>query len=208
MIAVSFLKSKYDRQTTIKLIDDSICELIHVDLMDGIYVDTKNFIIEEIIEDLKSTTKLLDIHLMCQEPLLYIKQLINLNVWGITIHLGSSKNISEIIEFLKNKHIKVGIALNPNENINLLNNYLEQIDYVLIMSVYPGKGGQNFIPEVLDKVKYLENKNVLIGIDGGINKDTIHYLKGYRIDNIISGSYVCLSDDYNKAIEDLKKELN
>ena len=74
------------------------------------------------------------------------------------------------------------------------------------MSVTPGKGGQTFMREVLEKVKNLENKYLLIGIDGGINDETIKYLRGYNIDIIVSGSYVCMSDDYNKAISKLKEE--
>lgn len=204
MIAVSYLKSKEDKKTTIKKINESNASFIHVDLMDGEYVSEKNFTIEEVIDDLKDTTKLLDIHLMTKNPLNYIKELVKLNVWCFTFHLDSTFEIDETIKFIKDNHIKVGIAISPNDDISIIDRYIGLIDYVLIMSVTPGMGGQEFIPEVLDKVRYLENKKVLVGIDGGINKDTIKYLKDYKIDNIISGSYICMSDDYNIAIESLK----
>jgi len=207
MIAVSYLKSKYSKEETIKKIDESIADFIHVDLMDGIYVENNNFTIDEVINDLKNTTKPLDIHLMVDNPIKYIDDLAKLKPNTITFHLDSTNDPKEIIDLIKDYNIKVGIAINPNEDISILNNYYDLIDYVLIMSVYPGKGGQEFIKEVLEKVKLLENKNLLIGIDGGINSETIKYLNDYNIDIIISGSYVCMSDNYNESINLLKNAM-
>ena len=200
------LKSrKYDLPKTLQLIDESNASLIHVDLMDGVYVSNKNYEIKELINNLKNTHKLLDIHLMVKEPLEDIKLLCNnLNIWAITFHLDATFNPLEIIEYIKSHNIKVGIAINPDEDIHILDKYLDKIDYVLIMSVIPGKGGQKFIPEVLNKIPYLYNKNILIGIDGGINDESIKYLKDYQIDNIISGSFICMSDNYNDQINKLK----
>lgn len=208
MISVSFLKSKDERKNTINKINASAADLIHVDLMDGVYVQNKNFEINEILNTLKDTTKLLDIHLMVREPFEYIKELIKLNVWAITFHLDATENPLEIIEYLKLNNIKVGIAINPNDDINVLNDYFDKIDYVLVMSVIPGEGGQKFMSDVLEKIEYLKDKKVLIGIDGGINHDTIKLLKGYKIDNIISGSFICMNDDYNRQIKILKDNLN
>ena len=205
MISVSFLKSIYDRRETLKKIDESEADAIHVDLMDGIYVENNNFKLDEIINDLKEVNKPLDIHLMVDSPQKYIRDLAILKPKTITFHLNTTNNINSLINLIKEYNINIGIAINPDEDIHLLDEYLDIIDYVLVMSVYPGKGGQKFLPEVLSKVEYLNNKNVLIGIDGGINGDTISYLKNYRIDNIISGSFVCMSEDYNKQIEILKR---
>lgn len=205
MIAVSFLKSKYDKLTTIQKIDKSIADLIHVDLMDGLYVSEKNFTIDEIINDLKDTTKPLDIHLMVNNPEIYIPSLAQLKPAIITIHLNSTPRLNNVISMIKEYNIKVGIAINPDEDVYLLDNYLDIIDYVLIMSVYPGKGGQSFIKEVLNKVDYLKSKKILLGIDGGINDITIDYIKELGFDIIVSGSYICLSDDYNKQISVLKR---
>ncbi len=208
MIAVSYLKSKYPKKDTIKLIDESIADFIHVDLMDGIYVDNNNFTIDEVLQDLKNTSKELDVHLMVENPENYVKELATLNVWMITFHLNGSKNPLEMINLVKSYGIKVGIAINPFEDVHILDEFLPLIDYVLVMSVVPGKGGQKFMMEVLSKITYLKNYKVLIGIDGGINSETIFYLKDYAIDNIISGSFVCMSDNYNKAIESLKKNVD
>lgn len=204
MIGVSYLKSKFNKEKTIKLIDNSLADFIHVDLMDGIYVENNNFTIDEVINDLKNTNKPLDIHLMVNNPEIYIYELAKLKPFMITFHLDGTDKPKEVIELIKEYNMKVGIAINPDETIDILNDYYSIIDYVLIMSVYPGKGGQSFIPNVLEKIKMLENKNVMIGIDGGINEETIKYLKNYKIDIIISGSYICLSDNYNEQINKLK----
>lgn len=205
MISVSYLKSNCSKEETIKKINASTADYIHVDLMDGLYVSNKNFTIDEVINDLKDSIKPLDIHLMVNNPLNYIDTLAKLNPEIITFHLDSLDNPVDVIELIKDYNIKVGIAINPTDDVSILSDYLEQIDYVLIMSVTPGEGGQSFMPEVLDKVKYLENKNILLGIDGGINEDSIKYLKDYKIDIIISGSYVCMSNDYNEKISILRE---
>ena len=205
MISVSFLKSKYSREETIKLIDNSNASLIHVDLMDGEYVPNKNFEIADICQLLNDTHKPLDIHLMVKNPLVYIKELVKLNPYIITIHLDGTPNIEETLDYIKNSGIKVGVAINPDESEHIIDKYIDKIDYILIMSVYPGAGGQEFMSSVLDKVEYLKDK-FLIGIDGGINEETIKYLKDYPIDIIVSGSYICQSDNFNERINLL--ELN
>lgn len=204
MISVSYLKSKFERKETLQKIDASVADMIHVDLMDGEYVENRNFTIAEVIDDLKDVSKPLDIHLMVQNAEIYIADLAKLKPFIITFHLDGTNKPLEVIDLIKDYNIKVGIAINPSENINILDNYMELIDYVLIMSVVPGKGGQTFIKDVLTKIKRLESKNILIGIDGGINDESINYLKDYKIDNIISGSFVCMNDDFNKQINILK----
>jgi len=207
MIAVSYITSKLDRIETIKKIDESIADLIHVDLMDGLYVENKNFTIDELLNNFNNINKKLDIHLMVNNPIEYIDTLIELKPKIITFHLDSTNNPIDVINKIKENNILVGIAINPKDDISILNKYYDLIDYVLIMSVVPGKGGQKFMPEVLDKIKVLENKNKLVGIDGGINNDTIKYLKNYKIDIYVSGSYVCMSDDYSKQISWLKQSI-
>ena len=200
MISVSYIKSKLNTIDTIKKIDESIADQIHVDLIDGIYCGNNNFQIDEVVSMLKDVSKPLDIHLMVKNPEYYLDKLFLLNPKCITIHINSTSNIKDVFMNIKNHNIKVGIAINPNEDIKLIDDYIDMIDYVLIMGVYPGEGGQEFIPSVIDKVKYLEKYNVLVGIDGGINGDTIKSLKDLKIDNIVSGSFVCMSDNYNDKI--------
>ena len=206
MISVSFLKSKYSREETIKLIDTSDASLIHVDLMDGEYVPNKNFTLEEIMTLLNKTKKPLDIHLMVKNPLIYIKELVKLKPYIITIHLDGTPNIEETLAYIRNHDIKVGVAINPDESEHIVDKYLDKIDYVLIMSVFPGAGGQKFIPEVLKKFNYLKDK-FLVGIDGGINDESIKYLKDYPLDIVVSGSFICMSDNFNERIHLLEKNL-
>lgn len=205
MIAVSFIKSKSSLLDTIKKIEDSKADYIHVDLMDGLYVENNNIL--EFLDILNATNKALDIHLMVNNPLKLIDKLILPNTKMITFHLDAEEEPIKTIEEIKKHNIKVGIAINPDDNIDVLDNYYDLIDYVLVMSVVPGKGGQEFIKDVLNKIEYLQNKNVLIGIDGGINDNSIKYLKDYKVDVIVSGSYICMSDDYNKQIENLENAI-
>ena len=204
MISVSFLKSKYSRLDTLKLIDESIADFIHVDLMDGIYTENCNFTIDEILDELKDVTKPLDIHLMVRDPQNYIASLALLKPSIITIHPDATKDIKNTIMLIKDYNIKVGLALKPDDSVYSINEYLDIIDYVLVMSVNPGAGGQTFKSEVLSKISELESKNILIGIDGGVNSDNISLIKKYHLDIIVSGSFICMSDDYNKQIELLK----
>lgn len=203
-ISPSILSSN-NRIDTIKKLNNTNCEYIHIDTMDGIFVPNKQMDIDEIIELEKHTTKPLDIHLMTKDPLKYIKNLNNKNIEYITFHLEIEKNIEEIINEIKSLNYKVGISIKPNTKIEELIPYLEKIDLVLIMSVEPGFGGQKFMPETLEKAKTIRNinKDITIEIDGGINDNNIDIIKKY-VDIAVVGSYIINSTDYNKAINKLK----
>lgn len=203
-VSVSYITSKYSKKETINLIDNSLADYIHVDIMDGIYVNNKTFTISEVINDLSNVKKKLDIHLMVNNPDKYINKLGTLNINNIIFHPSTSKNINKTIELIRSMGYLVGIAINPDEDIHIIDNYINNIDMVLIMSVYPGKGGQEFIPSVLDKIDYLNNYDLIISIDGGINNESLNYIKDKNIDILVSGSYICMSDNYNESINNLK----
>ena len=206
-IAVSYINSKYDLEKTISLIDDSLADFIHVDLMDGIYVETNNFNIKEVINLLSSRKKKLNIHLMTINPEHYVKDLASLNPSCITFHPRTTKNPINLIETIKSLGSKCGIAINPDESVESFSEYYSLIDEVLVMSVVPGKGGQKFISETLEKLEQLkaikESDNFILAVDGGINAENIEYLN--NVDLVVSGSFICNSDDFNKAINKLKK---
>ena len=204
-VSVSYLSSKFDKKTTLKKIVESKADYLHVDLMDGKYVENKNFTINEVLNDLKSIYIPLDIHLLVNNPDKYLEKLGTLNTEFITFHPSTSKDPNKTIGKIKSLGINVGIAINPNEDIHMIDEYLDKIDLVLIMSVNPGKGGQEFIPEVLDKLDYLKDQNVIVSIDGGINNEAIKLIADKKIDIIVSGSYVCSSDDFDEKIACLKK---
>ena len=178
-------------------------DYIHIDYMDGIFVDNKEFTIEEIKTLSKISTKKLDIHIMAENPEPIIQELKDLNIEYITIHYEINKPLDKIINLIHNQGYKCGISIKPKTNPKNIIEYLEKIDLVLIMSVEPGKGGQKFIPDVLNKIKELKQNNLIIEIDGGINDTNIEELKNI-VDIVVVGSYITNSSDYNKQINNLK----
>ncbi|HJJ17353.1 MAG TPA: ribulose-phosphate 3-epimerase [Bacilli bacterium] len=207
-VSVSFLKSKYSHKETINLIENSNCDYIHVDVMDGNFVVTKT---EDLIKYLINSKKKLDVHLMVEEPLDYINDYAKLNVEYITIHSEINKDLSNLIDYIHSLNIKCGLAINPETDINKIEPYLSKIDQVLIMSVHPGAGGQKFIDSSIDKINILDNLRsinnykYIINIDGGVNKETISAIKKTNIDMVVSGSFITLSDNYQTQIDILKK---
>lgn len=178
-------------------------DYIHIDYMDGIFVDNKEFTIEEIKTLSKISTKKLDIHIMAENPEPIIQELKNLNIEYITIHYEINKPLDKIINLIHNQGYKCGISIKPKTDPKNIIEYLKKIDLVLIMSVEPGKGGQKFIPDVLNKIKDLKQNNLIIEIDGGINDTNIEELKNI-VDIVVVGSYITNSNNYNKQINNLK----
>ena len=208
-IAVSYLnvKKKY-MEKVISDIDKTDADFIHVDVMDGKYVKNKANSFSDIENIGYYTRKRLDIHFMVNKPLKVIDDYALLNVFCMTFHLHIKNDLNEVIERCHAYGIKVGLALNPDEDIKLIEPYLDKIDLVLVMSVYPGLPGQEFIKDVIPKVKALrskikkENKNVLISVDGGINKENKQFLGDADI--LVSGSYITNSENLEKAIDSLR----
>lgn len=207
-VAVSFLKSKYDLKETINKIDETDADYIHVDVMDGEFVLNKTLNYDEIKDILKNTKKSLDIHLMVSNPIDYILKYKNLKPEFITIHSEINKNIYDLIDLIKSYNIKVGISIKPKTSIEQIEKYLKYIDNVLIMSVEPGLGGQKFMDsvlykiDILDKIRKEKQLNYKISIDGGINNETIK--KVNKVDFVISGSYICMSNNYQDKIDSLR----
>lgn len=202
-VAVSFIKSLYDEKNTIELIDKTSADYIHVDIMDGEFVSTKNYDFDDIKLMVNGASKLLDVHLMVKHPLDYINDYASLNTKQIIFHVEADDDIYETINEIHSYGIKAGLAINPDTPVKQIEKFLDLVDTVLVMSVYPGKGGQKFIVDTSDKIKELNNySDFLIEVDGGVNKDTISLTEG--ADMVVSGSYVCESADYEKAIESLR----
>ena len=208
-IAVSFIKSKYELDKTINEINKTNADYIHVDVMDGEFVPNITCVYNDIKNILSKTNKPLDVHLMVNNPYKYILDYKNLKPYSITIHYEIDKNIDDLIDLIKSYKIKVGISIKPKTSIENIEKYLSIIDNVLIMSVEPGKGGQKFMDSVIYKIDILNklreenNYKYTISIDGGINNETIDKVNG--VDYVISGSYICMSDNYQEKINSLKK---
>ena len=206
--SVSFLKSKVSREETIKKITETDADYIHVDMMDGIFVERSVLTIDEVKSSLKNSTKPLDIHLMVAYPKEYINELSNLNVSYITIHAEITEELNELIDLIHSYGINAGIAINPDTDVSAIKSYLDNIEYVLIMGVTPGYGGQELMPVSVNKINELAdlreqyNYHYKISFDGGVNNKTRKLLNG--LDIIVSGSYVCEKDDFQEAINTLR----
>ena len=203
-ISPSILASN-NRIESIKQLNNTTADYLHIDTMDGKFVPNYQMPINEIVELEKYSHIPLDVHLMVNNPEEYINKLSNKNIEYITIHIELNKDIHQIIKKIKSLGYKVGLSLKPNTNIIELLPYLDKIDLVLIMSVEPGFGGQKFMPNSLNKAKILReyNKDIIIEIDGGINDTNINEVKKY-VDIAVVGSYITNSNDYNQAINNLK----
>ena len=205
-IVVSYINSKFKKFETIKLIDKSIADGIHVDLMDGKYVANKNFEIEELSNLFMGITKPLDIHLMTNNPSKYFDLLFKLNPVCIYIHPDTENSPINVLNNITNNNIDAGIVINPDEDIDSFLKYYPYVKRVLLMSVYPGRGGQVFLDSTPSRLKelknYQEKYNFAIYIDGGINADTVKLVSA--ADGVVSGSYICNSNDFNKQISELK----
>ena len=191
---------------TIKKLNKSITDYIHLDVMDGLFVPNTKFSIEELKDIISLIKKPIDIHLMVENPLPYIKAINNPNVEYITIHIEINQDINSLINTIKSSGYKVCLAIKPNTNIEKIIPYIEKIDMVIIISVEPVYSVQKFIPNSVERLKAIKkiNKKILTEVDGGINNDTITYVKDYT-DIIVSGSYIINNPNYNKAIINLKK---
>ena len=205
---MSFLKSKYSLKDTIDKINNTDAEYIHVDVMDGNFVPNISCIYNDVKDVLKNTNKMLDIHLMVDNPIKYILEYKNLSPKFITIHSEINNNIDDLVDLIKSYGIGVGLSIKPKTSIEFIEKYLDRVDNVLIMSVEPGKGGQKFMDsvvykiDILDKIRKNKKLNYKISIDGGINKDTIDKVR--NVDFVISGSYICMNEDYQSMIDNLR----
>ena len=204
---ISFLKSKYSREETLERINSLDADYLHVDVMDGKFVDNFNFKPADLPEILKLSKMVLDVHLMVENPVPYIEKIKKLNVKYITTHVELEDKM-KYIDLIHSYGIGAGLAINPETDVKKLYPYLDKIQYVIVMGVHPGQGGQKLIPEtVLKIIKLQEMKkdrklDFEICIDGGVNAETRSLVA--PADVIVLGSALCMSDDYQETLDKLR----
>ena len=211
LVAPSVLACDFGKlHEEIKLINGSEADWFHVDIMDGNFVPNISFgpAIVQSIHDV--ATKPLDVHLMIANPDLYIADYVKAGAEVITVHLEACPHLHRTIQYIKSLGVKAGVAINPHTSVELLDDVLEELDLVCVMSVNPGFGGQKFIYNTLAKVKTLKSKidernlSTLIEIDGGVGLQNAEKLLQAGADVLVAGSSVYKAKDPIDAVKRLK----
>jgi ribulose-phosphate 3-epimerase len=203
LLAADFLNLEKD----LILINNTNAEWLHLDVMDGHFVPNLTFGFDLISRIKNVSNKYLDVHLMISNPFVYIDNYIKAGANMITFHYEAVKEeeIDEIINYVKKNNCHVGISIKPDTDLKAIDRWLSKIDMVLVMSVYPGFGGQKFIETTYERISYFNDLRLtnsydyLIQVDGGVNEQNYQQLKNVGCNVLVAGSYL-FDDSMNEKI--------
>ncbi|CAI8300819.1 MAG TPA: ribulose-phosphate 3-epimerase [Flavobacteriaceae bacterium] len=214
LIAPSVLAADFaNLQRDVEMINSSDADWFHIDIMDGVFVPNISFGMPVLRDIAKHATKTIDVHLMIVDPDRYISTFKNLGADILTVHYEACTHLHRTLQAIKAEGMKAGVALNPHTSISLLEDTIQDIDLVCLMSVNPGFGGQSFIENTYDKVIALKElitrkgANTIIEIDGGVTSKNAKQLADAGADVLVAGSYVFKSENPTKTITNLKALL-
>lgn len=194
----------------IEMINRSEADLLHLDIMDGVFVPNISFGFPVIKNLHKVCDKPLDVHLMIVEPQKFIKEVKEIGAEYMNVHFEACTHLSRVVQQIKEAGMKAGVTINPATPVSVLEDIVCDVDMVLLMSVNPGFGGQKFITNTLKKVRQLREmierngSKALIEVDGGVNEETGRQLKEAGADILVAGNYVFKADDPLARIATLK----
>ena len=212
LIAPSVLAADFaNLQRDIEMINNSQADWFHIDIMDGVFVPNISFGMPVLEAITKHATKTIDVHLMIVDPDRYIKTFAGLGANILSVHYEACTHLHRTLQAIKAEGMKAGVAINPHINIDLLEDVINDIDLVCIMSVNPGFGGQSFIENTYAKVRKLKDLIILKGastiieIDGGVTNKNAKQLVDSGADVLVAGNYVFKAENPTQTIADLKK---
>ena len=214
VISPSILAGNFlNLQESLDIINSSEAEWVHVDVMDGVFVPNISFGFPVLKAVSAYCTKFIDVHLMIEQPNRYFSMLKDAGAQGLSIHFEGNHHLHRDLSEIKRLGMKAGLALNPQTSLGTIKELLPSIDYLLLMSVNPGFGGQKFIKETTNKVARASDlRNTLgldfdIQVDGGVNLENCVKLKEAGADNLVAGSAVFKSSNPQETIVQLKSSL-